>query len=150
MHTALLLLGTKAGNPAIRERIEDDGGGRWVDIEPSGGRVSVSLRIRDAEGRVSERPITEFFRAAGGAEARPPGGDGFLFAGSRLKPDASGTRRYLADLSGNLISLSTFGDELLCLPGVHSHSKSELRWEVDPTYLPPVGSAVTLRLRPLK
>jgi len=54
----------------------------------------------------------------------------------------------LANLSGNVISIATFGDELLCLPGVHSHANGLLAWEVDSTDLPAVGSSVILRLRP--
>jgi hypothetical protein len=47
-----------------------------------------------------------------------------------------------------VISIATFGDELLCLPGVHSHENGSLMWQVDATELPKVGTKVTLRLRP--
>jgi hypothetical protein len=57
-------------------------------------------------------------------------------------------RRSLADGSGDVISLSTFGDEVLCLPDVHGHANGGLMWEVDPTPLPALETKVTLRLRP--
>ena len=47
-----------------------------------------------------------------------------------------------------LISIATFGDEVLCLPGVHGNDNGSLMWEVDTTKVPKVGSKVTLRLRP--
>jgi len=71
----------------------------------------------------------------------------FIFAGSHLKADGDGPRGYLADISGHVISMSTFGDELLCLPEVHSHQQGALTWEIDPTHLPKKGTAVTMRLR---
>jgi len=72
----------------------------------------------------------------------------FLFAGSRLVDWEQGRQQYACDLSGNVISLSTFGDELLCLPGVHTQSNVALLWQVDPTHLPALGTKLTLRLRP--
>jgi hypothetical protein len=59
-----------------------------------------------------------------------------------------GPRRYLSDQSGNVISHSTFGDELLCLPAIYSQDNDALMWQVNATNLPAVGSNVTLRLRP--
>jgi len=47
-----------------------------------------------------------------------------------------------------VITIATFGDELLCLPGIHGHQNGSLMWQVDPTELPKVGSKVTLRFRP--
>ncbi len=72
----------------------------------------------------------------------------FLFAGSLLRGNGPGPRKYLSDLSGNVISIATFGDELLCLPGIHGQQDGSLEWQVDPTELPKVGSKVTLRLSP--
>ena len=103
-----------------------------------------------------EHPISDFIAssrrksddpASAGEQSRFPTHT-FLFAGSVLHGDGPGPRRYLSDVSGNVISLATFGDELLCLPAVHSQDNHELMWQVDPTNLPAVVSNVTLRLRP--
>ena len=72
----------------------------------------------------------------------------FLFAGSQLVAQEKGPRVYLSDRSGNVVSISSFGDELLCLPDVHSHQNQALVWKVNNKHLPKVGSKVTLRLRP--
>lgn len=72
----------------------------------------------------------------------------FLFAGSHLMVNGPGPRKYLSDESGHVISIGTFGDELLCLAGVHSHQNGALEWQVNAAGLPSVGTKVTLRLRP--
>jgi hypothetical protein len=47
-----------------------------------------------------------------------------------------------------VISIATFGDEVLCLPEVHSSENGALMWSIDPTHLPALGSKIILRLRP--
>ena len=155
IHAALLLLGAKPGSPATRQQLGEQAE-RWIDVPPHGGPVDVSLVLRDEEGKWAERPVSEFIvpsrqRSADPALAAPVPKvptHTFLFAGSVLQGDGPGPRRYLSDDSGNVISLSTFGDELLCLPAIHSQANDALQWQVNPTHLPAVGSNVTLRLRP--
>lgn len=154
VHTALLLLGARPGNPAMRKAIDDEGM-RWIDIPPQGDPVDVFLVVNDEEGKPVERPISDFLVPSEEFEGGPADGEDakfpthtFLFAGSVLHGDGEGPRKYLSDLSGNVISISTFGDEVLCLPGIHSHANGRLAWQVDGTHLPGVGGKVTLRLRP--
>jgi hypothetical protein len=159
IHAALLLLGANPGNPAMRRPI-DEQGSRWIDIPPKGDPVDVYLVFKDKEGQTVEHPISRFVaRPEKGPEEKPDAGGAdadertgfphtFLFAGSLLRGNGQGPRRYLSDLSGNVISIATFGDELLCLPGVYSNANESLMWQVDATELPKVGSKVTLRLRP--
>ena len=150
IHAALLLLGAKPGSPATRQQLGDQAE-RWIDVPPRGGPVDVSLVLRGEGGKWAERPISDFI-----IRSRPKSADPepklptltFLFAGSVLHGDGPGPRRYLSDDSGNVISLSTFGDELLCLPAIHSQANDALQWQVNPTHLPAIGSNVTLRLRP--
>jgi hypothetical protein len=47
-----------------------------------------------------------------------------------------------------VISIATFGDEVLCLPEVHSSENGALMWSIDSTHLPAVSSKIILRLRP--
>lgn len=154
IHTALLLLGVKPGTPAGHQAVDEEET-RWVPVAPSGGLVRVSLVTRDKSGKSEERSITKFIRRVEGAPVAD-GDDGsfstdqFVFAGSRLQDVGEGPRRYLADASGNVISISTFGDETLCLPGMHGHENGALLWEVNPEHLPAVGSEVILRLRPVR
>ena len=124
-------------------------------MPPSGGTVAVSLVCPGKDGKPVERPITAFIKrlpeVPGEEEdAVPFPTDRFLFAGSHLVDNGEGPRRYLADGSGNLISIATFGDETLCRPGLHGHEKAALMWEVNPQHLPAVDTKVTLRLRPVR
>lgn len=155
IHAALLLLGAKPGSPATRRQLGDQPE-RWIDVPPRGGPVDVYLVFKDKEGTMVERPISDFIAptdkrsddlVSADKEARFQTHT-FLFAGSVLYGDGPGPRRYLSEESGNVISLSTFGDELLCLPGIHSQDNNALMWQVNAAGLPDVGSKVTLRLRP--
>jgi hypothetical protein len=158
IHTTLLL-GVPEGNPAMRKPL-DEKGTRWSDVPPRGGAVNVFLVVKDKDGKTVERPISDFIkRSDHGGQGMPADTKGdknadrfpthtFLFAGSILHGDGEGPRRYLCDESGNVISIATFGDEVLCLPEVHSSDNGALMWSIDSTHLPAVSSKIILRLRP--
>ena len=156
IHTALIALGARNGNPAMHRQVGEQDK-RWVYVPPRGDPIEVYLVLKNKEGKDVEHPISDFVsRTENGYD----GGDGdedgeverfphtFLFAGSQLVKNEQGKHQYLADLSGNVISISTFGDEVLCLPGTHSKENGALVWEVNAKKLPKVGSNVILRLRP--
>lgn len=160
VHTALLLLGAKPGSPAMQRMIEGDSP-RFISTPPHGGPVEVLLVLKDAEGREKEHPIRDFLIRANEdgsvvegeeveevEEAERFTSDPFVFAGSLLVGEGKGPRQYLCDQSGNVISISTFGDELLCLPGFHENANGALMWQVNGEKLPEVGEKIILRLRP--
>ncbi|MFK7909495.1 MAG: YdjY domain-containing protein [Akkermansiaceae bacterium] len=144
VHLALLIIGAKSGNPAGRRRLE---GGGWLDVPPRGGQIDFSVVVTDKKGKAKETPIQEFMVSTADPNEKFPTST-FLFAGSRLIPQENGPKLYLCEQSGNVISLSTFGDELLCLPDVHGHQNGALLWEVVGDNLPKIGKKVILRLRP--
>lgn len=157
IHTALLLLGAKNGSPAMRQPIHDEPT-RWVDLPPKGDLIEVLLEIKDPAGKLTERPISDFITRSSGHEGKPgalpTAGDKvprfpstFFFAGSQLIDIGPDPKTYLAERSGHVISIATFGDELLCLPEVHSQDNGALVWSIDSTHLPKKGTPVTLRLR---
>ena len=153
IHTALLLLGAKAGHPAIREIVGEGEEERWIDLAPKGSPLAVSLVVPDKEGKPTERPISDFVNRLD-LEGNPDSAEAkkrlktFLFAGSHLIGKEDEPKTYLADKSGSVISLSTFGDELLCLPQIYGHENHALQWEAKPTHLPKVGTKVILRITP--
>ena len=155
VHTALLLIGARPGNPAMRKAINEEGT-RWIDVPPRGHPVDVFLVYKNDDGKVVERPISDFLIPSdgeGSGAAGPEPGEKFpthtfLFAGSIIHGEGEGPRKYLADMSGHVITIATFGDELLGLPGIHSHANGALMWQVDSETIPAVGSKLTLRLRP--
>jgi len=169
VHTALLLLGAENGNPAMRKPV-DEQRTRWVDLPPRGDPIDVYLLLNSGNGEWIEHPISDFISRSRHSpeeqfdpENADDDGDGtqkraeadarfwthtFLFAGSQLVRDGPGPRKYLSELSGNVISVVTFGDEMLCLPAVRGHANHSLMWQIKPGTLPKVGTKVTLRLRP--
>lgn len=156
IHTALLLLGANNGNPAMRKPV-DEQKKRWIHVPPQGDPVDVFLVFKNSDGKMVEHSISEFVARSGKMSDEMKDADAkedrkfpntFLFAGSHLRGDGPGPRTYLADQSGNVISIVTFGDELLCLPGVYAEGNDSLMWQVDADKLPKIGSKVTLRLRP--
>ncbi len=166
VHTALLLLGVKNGNPAIRQQIGKENP-RWVDLPPRGDPINVFFVVQNADQRSVERPVSDFVvlskersKTRNLNEKNGPGDKlaadstpfphTFVFAGSQLKEAGTGPRQYLAEKSGNVISIATFGDELLCLPEVQSHKNNTLMWRIKPNQLPKIGTKILLRLRPAK
>ncbi len=163
VHAALLLIGARHGNPAMRKPINEEQT-RWMHVPPRGDPIEVLLVVKDADGKDVERPISDFIRRSQGdpymsshnpqdsqtaaedaeAEKFP---SKFVFAGSHLIENENGDRQYLASQSGHIITISTFGDEMICLPDFQSHANGELIWEIDPTHLPKLGTKITLRLR---
>lgn len=153
IHIALLLLGAKAGHPAIRKVVGEGDDQRWIDVPPKGSPISVSIVVTDKNGKSLERPLSDFISRNEEEDKEVKEENEtrlktFLFAGSHLHGKGEGPKTYLADKSGSVISLSTFGDELLCLPAIYGHENQALQWQADSTHLPPTGSKVTLRLRP--
>ena len=156
IHTGLLLIGANNGNPAMSRPI-DEARARWMHLPPRGDPIDVYLVIKDKDGKQVERPISDFVQRIQDDEFAEEEDEDeveevkfpktFLFAGSHLHDNEKGKRKYVADVIGNVISISTFGDEVLCLPGIHDRANGELVWEVNDEHLPAVGSKVTLRLR---
>ena len=155
IHTAMLLMGASPGTPAMR-KAQEGVRTRWVPVEPAGDPVCVSLVFAVSKGKPQEYPIQKFISPAQPDEisgipankklATFPAS--FLFAGSHLVENGAGPRKYVCEQSGNVISISTFGDELLCLPGIHGHQNDGLAWQVNANGLPGIGEQVILRLRP--
>lgn len=159
VHTALLLLGARNGSPAMQQAIDKEMT-RFRHIMPSGSPVDVHLVWKEESGQMKERPINEFILKSKGEvipgeqqeDTKPEmfPTHTFLFAGSMLVPQENGPKVYVCDQSGNVISISTFGDELLCLPGIHEAANEALAWQANGDALPAVDTKVILRLRPHK
>ena len=166
IHMGLLLLGADNGHPAMRKPV-DGKKSRWVHVPPRGDPIDVFLVVANKDGKLVEKPISDFISKSServdevdGAVIVAPDQAGklgdeqkrrlphtFIFAGSHLRENGPGPRQYMADLSGNVISIASFGDELLCLPFHQTRENDALMWQVKPGTLPKVGTKITLRLR---
>jgi hypothetical protein len=160
IHTALLLIGATPGNPAMRKIIGEGEEARFIDLPPRGGLVDVYLVIDTEDGK-KEFPINQFIvKASDDFYQDPPKEDPdqkpefypthtFMFTGSVLVEHGEDQpRQYVADYSGNVIALVTFGDELLSTPEIHDDANHALVWEVRSDKLPELDSPVILRLKP--
>ena len=148
IHAAMLLAGFVAGAPGQwREVASDDGAFRVEGVAPRGDGVDVEVRLED--GRVV--PIAYFVRASPVGEAPPAGGppSRFVFGGSRFRADRrTGVERYLADGSGSLIGLVTFGDETIGPSEIVPDQASAAAplWEAFTERMPKPGTKVTVLL----
>ncbi len=151
IHAALLVAGLSPGAPGgWRSPGDDDADAPpFIAIPPSGPEVSVEVVLPDG----STHPIASFARrsplATGGVATRreqPP--DRFVFAGSRFVPRRDGGERYLADGSGSLVGLVTFGDETIAAvePIPDQASVFAPVFEADPDRMPAPGTEVRIRI----
>jgi hypothetical protein len=146
IHAALLLVGATPGRPGMW-RYESDA----VIVEPpAGAAVEVLVRWSDADGAAQERPIEEWIRGADGRSF--PGT--FVFAGSLLRPNPPSFgpgEHYVADYTGSIVGLVTFGDELIGAQAVIPDQVGieAANWEAWTERMPPSGTTATLVLRPL-
>lgn len=151
VHGALLLLGATSGGP---------GSWSWSNGElllspPTGTAIDVLVQVGNAEAV----PIATWIRGEGN---RVFPDEPWRFAGSNfvvvrdVVRDTQGEiirstqrERYEADMSGSLVGIVTFGDEVLAWPEVLPHrlEVQDVLWEAAGDRMPPVGTAVTLILR---
>ncbi len=109
VHAALLLAGAVPGHPG---RWRSDGR-QTITEPPTGSALRVRVRYREtAESPAPiERDLTEWIR---GADGRAFPGT-WVFAGSRFAPNPPSWKRpgehYVADYTGSIVGLVTFGDE---------------------------------------
>ena len=146
VHAALLMAGFEPGRP-----------GQWswegdrLSFEPpKGARIDVSARYPDASGAVVETPIRRWIRDAIAGDAFPD--EPWIFGGSTFAKRSGtlgGEELYVADVTGSIIGLVTFGDEVLGFSRVWADEAQVQppEWEVNPDAVPPLETRVTLVLR---
>lgn len=140
VQAGLLALGLQPGRPGFWKQ---GPAGELQEQPPQGNAVEV--RVRWQEGGVQrEVPIEDWLD-----DRRPgPGETRFVFAGSRFVRTPQG-ERFAADLSGSIVGLVTFGDEVVaCAQVVPDRVEvAPPRWRARGAVMPPEGSPVTMVLR---
>ena len=155
IHLALILLGIEPGSPMRWQEVqnEETGDWEWVTHPARGPRVAVSI----VTGGADDETVTP-------ASAWINDGDGnampdhhWIFTGSTLEtfenPDGDDMEAeavYSADAAGNVISLVNFGDDVLVKPSdlTNQGEGSNAAWNANTDAIPPVGTAVRIRLQP--
>ncbi len=146
IHAALILAGFAPGLP-----------GRWLEeageirVEPpSGDPIEVLVRYENTPGHQVEEPIRTWIQdpAGGSFPEEVP----WVFAGSLFVPNPEWMgpgEHYVADQTGSIIGLVTFGDEVIGLSRVMADQESvqPAEWQVGSGRVPPEGTPVTLILK---
>lgn len=138
----LLVIGLKPGSPG---RFVGRGGDYW-QVNPSGDPVTVSV-IYKKDGKQIERPISDF--VFNERTKKPLGRSDFVFSGSRVVK-ADGKAHFAADIDGTVLSLVSFGSELMAYPIAASDSNELIEWVVHSKVMPEEATSVVIRLRPGK
>ena len=146
IHAALHMAGFADGSPGHWIRQDDES--RFVP--PTGAAVDISVRCEPGPGQFVEVPISYWVRHAD--DMTTPPGNTWIFGGSHVAESPAwvgGEARLAADLTGSVIGLATFGDEVLGFPqGFADPAGDPAGWSIRSPRVPPIGTPVTLLLRP--
>ncbi len=139
IHAALLLAGLQPGRPG-HWRVRDDGSLELVP--PTGEAVLIDVEWIDSAGRTQRGPLSAWISTNG---ATAP--DAFVFAGSVMRDRA--TNPYVADQSGSVVGLVTFGDEPIASVAVvpDRTDVAEPSLKAWTERIPPEGTPVTVVIR---
>lgn len=140
VQAAMLAAGLRPGRPGDWRRAAD---GSIARTPPSGDAVEVLVRTAPDSPPV---PVASWVR-----DLRDPSEPSlaFVFAGSRFAPARGGGERFVADESGSVVGLVTFGDEVVALDEVVPDrvDAAPARWQARTAAMPEEGAPVTLVLR---
>ena len=152
IHAALLMAGFAPGSP-----------GRWTyendvlgTVDPTGEKLAILIRYADAAKPENpiERPVRDWLRSAttDPAQSRPFPEGPWVFGGSIIRKNPAHMEQgehYVADMTGSIIGVVTFGDEVIGYSKVISDQESieSPLWEVNPETIPPPGTEVVLVVR---
>jgi hypothetical protein len=135
LHMALLLIGLKPGLPAHT----DEATGKR--LAPQGPEVRLTCQWQ-VEGRTVSVPAGALLRNRKTDKEMGPAT--WVFCGSRLTADG----QYMADVSGEIISLVNMPYAVLDVPGLASNRNEDLEWIPNQAQVPPRGTTVWLIIEP--
>ena len=144
IHAALLAVGAHAGHPGIWSR--DTSTANDLKLEPPAGDL-VSVRVEYVSDGVTHcHDLGEWIEDARHQDQFK---SIFVFAGSHFEPDGRGGQRYTADVTGSIVGLVTFGDELVAYAKVIPDQAdiATPRWQANIARIPPEASDVVLILK---
>ena len=143
IHAALLLAGAVPGSPGSWTQGPD--GTSVVRVRPTG--TPLELFVRAPSGDV---PLSDWVHDPAKARAFPP--QPWVFAGSRTRPNTPSMgpgEHYVADRTGSVVGIVTFGDETIAFDEVLS-DQAEVdapQWQARTERMPEPGTRVRLVIR---
>ncbi|WP_432797871.1 YdjY domain-containing protein [Poriferisphaera sp. WC338] len=140
VHLALLSLGLTPGSP--QTIVQDPQTKKWQTIPPTGPILRIQIQFTDPDSAQTVTLSPSAF-AKSRHTNKPFHTDTFLFTGSAFAQNLHGQEQYMADQSGNVISLVNFGDDLLSAPNAASSNEDHQQW-IPSDALPPLGTPATI------
>ena len=157
IHAALLAAGFTPGSPGAWTETQPDAAGKSVVNfqPPTGSKVELLVRWDD-DGRINERALCEWVRGVSlnNSSTTPivlPC-DRFIFAGSHIRPNPKSLgpgEHYVADYTGSVVGLVTFGDEVIAFEEVIPDrvDVAPAMWESWTDRIPVEGTLIELIIR---
>ncbi|WP_428386949.1 YdjY domain-containing protein [Mucisphaera sp.] len=146
LHAALLLLNLEPGQPATLTQTD---AGEWTTTPPSGPDLTITLLTPPDPDNPDAQPTRT---PAGRWIIHEPTSQTlehtrWLFTGSRTI-EHNGETLYLANLSGSLISLVNFRDDLIVRPTATTSADDQQAYQPNLPLIPPPGTPVRVRITP--
>lgn len=145
IHAGILLLGLEPGQPG-EWKPAADGSDAVVRVAPAG--APLALAVRASSGEV---PLSAWITDPVKGRAFPA--QPWVFAGSRIRSNTKSMgpgEHYVADRTGSIVGLVTFGDEVIAYDEVLS-DKVDVdapEWQANTPVMPAPGTRVQLVIRP--
>jgi len=127
--------------------IDGDSEKKVEEDEGVNKKVAKDNEGEEPQGEMVEVPVRDWIVDIRTGKRFPEGL--WVFGGSRMKKDFTDTERYVADLSGSIVGLVTFGDEVLGWNEVWPDEEAVLEpeWVCNTKVMPAWNTKVVLRLR---
>jgi len=136
VHSALLVLGAKPGNPVSFD----------PEYKPASGQIiDVYVLWKDEDGKKHQARAQDWVRDV---KKQKPMQQNWVFAGSRFsKDEETGKEQYAAN-GGDLICVSNFTTAMLDVPIQSSKDNADLMFDANTDQIPPRGTNVRVVLIP--
>ncbi len=163
IHAALLAGGFTPGSPGRWSEVQAPDGSIVVErVRPMGEAVELLVRFT-RDGATSEVSLASWVRRVNSLAPAQPSenhdsdslpNERFIFAGSVTRPNPPSLgpgEHYVADYTGSIVGLVTFGDEVIAFDEVIPDrvDVSAAEWEARTEAIPTEGTPVTLVIRRL-
>jgi hypothetical protein len=157
IHAALLAAGFTPGSPGAWTETQPDASGKSVVNfqQPTGSKVELLVRWDD-DGRMNECALCEWVRGVSRNNSSTSPivfpCNRFVFAGSHIRPNPKSLgpgEHYVADYTGSVVGLVTFGDEVIAFEEVIPDrvDVAPAMWESWSDRIPVEGTPIELIFR---
>lgn len=149
IHAALLLAGFQSGSPGLWYYKD----GELKFKQPTGEDLTIEARYTNSQGKKIQEPVSEWIRDSVNQSKFPD--MPWVFGGSEFRKNTESMglgEHYVADFTGSIIGLVTFGDEVLGFKRVFSDQEivHAPQWKVNTDRIPAPDTEVTLIIRKAK